>query len=151
MIVSQDSAVVECSQEHVATRQIGILLTSEILLSNLLYDAGDGYRPFHPLILQVDGVEIELPAPVGSGFHVFTLLGEGFEGTGLSIVGHNLQAVSQVTLGGVDVALQAVATPLTCYGDPNALNVQGSFGARCLDVDTGFWYIKGLTQWQQQQ
>lgn len=46
--------------------------------------------------------------------------------------------------------LASVAAPASGHGDPVTLALTGSFGARYYDIDTGFWWIKGPTAWQQQ-
>jgi hypothetical protein len=102
-----------------STSYFSIDTVDGMLLSFVALDAGDGYRPFSPLIMKIDGVERSLPFEMAAGTHSLQLLGEPFSGTGLLLVGYGLHAVRSVTIGSTDAvaAAQIAALPGYYEGD----------------------------------
>ena len=154
MITSQSTTEVEVTVEATKTTFVTFEAKDNILLSFLAVDKGDGYRPFHPLILKVDGVESSVPLEVAAGSHVIELLGEPFDGTGLLVVGLGTHNITRLDVGSTsaEVAADIAALPrsLEGHGAPADSLLTGINGTQYIDLDAGFWYREVTGAWQQQ-
>jgi hypothetical protein len=154
VITSQTPTEVEVTVEATRTTFITFGAKDGLFLSLLAVDEGDGYRPFHPLLLKVDGVEGSVPLEIEAGNHVIELLGEPFDGTGLLLVGYGLHNITRLDIGSTsaEVAADVAAMPreLSGNGPPTNALLTGIFGSRYTDLLTGFWYKEISGVWQQQ-
>ncbi len=78
------------------TENFYVSVSGDCLVSYLLVDSGDGYRPLSPLEVEVDGSYSRLPFALIAGTHRIRLMGEPFDGTALLITGFDLQNIIAV-------------------------------------------------------
>lgn len=93
------SAQVAVEETH--TTLFSVVTRGPIILNFMVYDNGDGERPFFPLIFYVNGIRGVLPLELTAGEHVFELLGEPFSGIGLKLIGSEMHNVERITVGAV--------------------------------------------------
>ena len=68
-------------------------------LDDVLYDPGDGWCPFNPLVLSISGLAETLPMSLVSGRdYVFQFRGQPFKGIGLRLTGYNMWTVESIDL-----------------------------------------------------
>jgi len=99
MIDEQNNDLVgERVAEIVTSRLIGFTCKHDIMIHEMLLDPGDGYRPFHPLAFDVDGVAATVPCDILAGTHLIELTGEQFEGVAFMLLGFGMLDVTQISL-----------------------------------------------------
>ena len=99
MITSQTPTEIEVTVEQTHSVHVAFECSDALLLTFLGLDAGDGYRPFHPLLFKLDGVASTLPLVLAAGSHTIEMLGEPFNGIGLLMLTTGLQSVTALILG----------------------------------------------------
>jgi|WetSurMetagenome_2_1015567.scaffolds.fasta_scaffold585604_2 hypothetical protein len=98
---------VEVTVEETSTRRLSFECSGSMIFSLMLLDDGTDYRPFHPLILSIDNIEVKLPCTVETGKHTLEFLGESFSGAKLLITGINLNALMSVTIESATIEVNA--------------------------------------------
>jgi hypothetical protein len=110
---------IEDEVAETVTRTITFETKDSFVLSNLLMDRGDGYRPFHPLAGTIDGTTLALPMLLTAGTHMISLTGEQFSGIRLMLCGRNLFAIERITLGELTAAATVASTYSEDFGPPD--------------------------------
>jgi hypothetical protein len=98
MITEISTEYVDFRTDHAISRVVSVDVTDTCILTGMLLDSGDGYRPFSPLEGTVNGVAMAIPMTIAAGTHVFSLTGEAFEGIGLMLTGHGLHVVTRISV-----------------------------------------------------
>lgn len=154
MITAHSTTEIEVAIEQTRTNFISLRCTDDTLVTMMGIDPGDGYRPFHPLLVKVDGTEQALPLSLSSGLHSLELIGEPFDGYGLLLVGHGLHNVTDVSVGGgtAELNAQVAAIPAvkSASRNPGDADLTGVLGTQWLNTFTGFWFKEIPGAWQQQ-
>jgi len=98
MILTNDYAT-ETLNSPVKAGFISLLIgEGGIELSNIIYDPGDGWKPFIPFEVTCNGVLLDLPTFLDQGRYLLHLAGEKFNGTALMLVGQNMWAVENIEI-----------------------------------------------------
>ncbi|TAK59438.1 MAG: hypothetical protein EPO24_07825 [Bacteroidetes bacterium] len=69
-----------------------------VSILNMLHSPDGVLKPFHPLIIEVDGVAASLPYSFNAGTYVIQLLGEPAEGFDIYLSGNNCYAIESLEL-----------------------------------------------------
>jgi len=150
MITSRRNTEVEVGfDREVLFDTFTVNLGNPVLLSNLLFDLGEGYRPFCPLVVTVDGLQVALPKYLSGGDHTIKLIGQTFAGIGLLLVGNDLAFVNDVTIGMSQSdggsSFFASFVNVVPVGDINGVNVLFSFTMPFI-AGSVMVYLNGLRQ-----
>jgi hypothetical protein len=133
MISEISTDYVASTFEWTMSRTISLDVKETCVLRGILQNSGDGFRPFHPLEGTINGNALALPMDLVPGTYVVQLTAERFEGTGLMLLGYDLQNVTRVSL---NEASSAATPPVShteyiSYGPPS--NLVGANGATHFD------------------
>lgn len=71
-----------------------------VFIADFIYDRGDGYRPFSPLLISIGGTVVDLPLTLDRGTHLVELVGEEFVGVSFRINGLQLHNIRNIKLLG---------------------------------------------------
>lgn len=106
MITVQETDIVENVETVAVTSKFfTFACTDTVTILRVLLDAGGGWRMLNPCLLSIDGTEVSLPCAISAGSHMVELLGEGFSGVGLAMVGVGMNYVTSLAPGGGDAPL----------------------------------------------
>jgi len=84
----------------IIARNLRIVVSERLYISNFLMDPGNGYKPFYPLSIKLNNVKTDIPFSLDAGTHTIRFIGEIFEGIALQIIGINLNAITDANFKG---------------------------------------------------
>ena len=85
-------------ESPIIARNLRIVVSERLYISNFLMDPENGYKPFYPLSIKLNNIKTDIPFLLDAGTHTIRFIGEVFDGISLLIVGINLLAITAADL-----------------------------------------------------
>jgi hypothetical protein len=147
MLTEISTEFVEARIERTISRIVGVDVAGDCVLTGMLLDSGDGYRPFQPLTALANGAEMVLPMALSAGSYTFYLTSEGFDGVGFMLLGQGLHVVTRIAL---DVPSSSI-TPSISVTEGPGLPIPSTRRSGDMHYDTTAKFWNRITEgvWQQ--